>query len=125
MSWLDALILGIVEGVTEFLPVSSTGHLIIARSLLGLSGDDVDRMLIVIQGAAILAVCWEFRVRLWDTVRLLPKERRAQFFVINLLIAFLPLAILGLAFEDPIEDVLFAPIPVACALIVGGFLILW
>jgi undecaprenyl-diphosphatase len=125
MSWLEALILGIVEGVTEFLPVSSTGHLIITQSLLGLSGDGTDRMLIMIQGAAILAVCWEFRVRLWDTIRLLPTERRAQIFVINLLIAFLPLAILGLAFEDTIKNVLFAPIPVACALIVGGILILW
>jgi undecaprenyl-diphosphatase len=125
MSWLDALILGIVEGVTEFLPVSSTGHLIIARSLLGLSGASVDRMLIVIQGAAILAVCWEYRSRLWDTVRFLPRERRAQLFVLNLLIAFLPLAILGLVFEEPIDRVLFHPIPVACALIVGGILILW
>ncbi len=71
MSWLDAILLGLVEGITEFLPISSTGHLILTRSLLGLNGPEATRALIVIQGAAILAVCWEYRVKLWN-VALLP-----------------------------------------------------
>jgi undecaprenyl-diphosphatase len=125
MSWFDALILGIVEGVTEFLPISSTGHLILTRSLLGLEGEAVDRQLIVIQGAAILAVCWEYRARLLGTARAFRAEPVARRFALNLAIAFTPLAVLGLAFEEPIESVLFAPIPVAIALIVGGLLILW
>jgi undecaprenyl-diphosphatase len=61
MSWLEAIILGLVEGITEFLPISSTGHLILTRDLLGLEGENVDQQLIIIQDAAILAVCWEFR----------------------------------------------------------------
>jgi undecaprenyl-diphosphatase len=125
MTWLDAVILGLVEGITEFLPISSTGHLILTRSLLGLEGEAVDRHLIVIQGAAILAVCWEYRARLWGVVRTLPSERRAQRFALNVLLAFIPLAVLGLLFEDPIEAVLFAPVPVALALVIGGVLILW
>ena len=125
MSWLDALILGIVEGVTEFLPISSTGHLILARSFLGLEGDAVDRQLIVIQGAAILAVCWEYRARLLDTTRALRAQPTARRFALNIAIAFMPLAALGLVFEGRIESILFAPIPVAMALVVGGVLILW
>ncbi|HEY8521601.1 MAG TPA: undecaprenyl-diphosphate phosphatase [Gammaproteobacteria bacterium] len=125
MTWLDALILGLVEGLTEFLPISSTGHLILARSLLGLHGEAVDRMLIVIQGAAILAVCFEYRRRLWDTVRDLPREERARRFAVNLAVAFVPLAALGFLFEERIESLLFAPVPVAVALVVGGVLILW
>jgi undecaprenyl-diphosphatase len=122
---IEALILGIVEGITEFLPVSSTGHLILTGALLGLEGEAVDRLLIVIQGAAILAVCWEYRSRLWQTARTLGTETRARRFFVNLLIAFLPLAILGLLFEDAIESALFAPVPVAIALVIGGVLILW
>jgi len=124
MSWLDAIILGLVEGITEFLPISSTGHLILTESLLGLQGDAAERLLIVIQGAAILAVCWEYRQRLWDTALSLG-QAKSQGFVLNLLVAFLPLAILGLLFEKKIKAVLFAPIPVAIALVVGGVLILW
>jgi undecaprenyl-diphosphatase len=122
---IEALILGIVEGVTEFLPISSTGHLILAGALLGLEGEAVDRLLIVIQGAAILAVCWEYRSRLWQTARGIGTEKRARRFFVNLLIAFLPLAILGLLFEEAIESALFAPVPVAIALVIGGVLILW
>jgi undecaprenyl-diphosphatase len=121
---LQALVLGLVEGITEFLPVSSTGHLIITRSLLGLQGEAVDRHLIIIQGAAILAVCWEYRVRLWHTLRTL-RTPAAQRFALNLFLAFIPLAVLGLLFEKPIEAILFAPIPVALALVVGGIVILW
>ncbi len=125
MSWLDAILLGLVEGITEFLPISSTGHLILTQSLLGLEGDAVERQLIIIQGAAILAVCWEYRVRLWETATRFFVAAPARRFVLNLFVAFLPLAILGLLFEDAIESALFAPIPVAIALIVGGFVILW
>ncbi len=125
LSTLHAIILGLVEGITEFLPISSTGHLILTRALLGLQGEAVDRLLIVIQGAAILAVCWEFRQRLWDTAAHFFRASSARSFVLNLLIAFLPLAVLGLLFQHPIERLLFAPVPVAIALVLGGVLILW
>ena len=125
MDYLAHVILGLVEGITEFLPTSSTGHLILTRALLGLGGESLDLELIVIQGAAILAVCFEYRVRLWATATAVHRDVVAQRFVLNLFVAFLPLAILGLAFEHWIERVLFAPIPVAIALVVGGVLILW
>jgi undecaprenyl-diphosphatase len=125
MSWLDALILGLVEGITEFLPISSTGHLVLTRSFLGLTGDEVNRALIVIQGAAILAVCWEYRVKLWHITLSLFNDANARRFALNLLIAFIPLAVLGLKFKDDIERVLFAPVPVALALVIGGVIILW
>jgi undecaprenyl-diphosphatase len=124
MSWLDALILGLVEGITEFLPISSTGHLVLTRSLLGLEGEDVNRALIIIQGAAILAVCWEYRLKLWQVIAGLG-QRGPQRFVLNLIIAFIPAAVLGLAFKKKIETVLFAPVPVALALVIGGVIILW
>jgi undecaprenyl-diphosphatase len=125
MSWFDAILLGLVEGITEFLPISSTGHLILTRSLLGLTGAEVTRALIVIQGAAILAVCWEYRVKLWNVALSLFSDPNARRFALNLLIAFLPLAVIGLMFKDEIESLLFAPIPVALALVIGGLIILW
>jgi undecaprenyl-diphosphatase len=125
MSWLEAIILGLVEGITEFLPISSTGHLILTRDLLGLEGDYVDRQLIIIQGAAILAVCWEFRQKLLHTAFTLHSEAGSRRFVLNLLIAFLPLAILGLAFGEQLKAWLFNPVSVAIALVVGGVIILW
>ena len=125
MSWLDAIILGLVEGITEFLPISSTGHLILTRAFLGLSKEQTSVALIVIQGAAILAVCWEFRVKLWNVALSLFTDPNARRFAFNVLIAFVPIAVIGLKFKDDIENVLFKPIPVAIALIVGGFIILW
>ncbi len=125
MTWLEAIILGLVEGITEFLPISSTGHLILTRDLLGLEGEAVDRHIIIIQGAAILAVCWEFRRKLLHTAFTLHSESTSRRFVINLLVAFLPLAILGLLFGDQLKEWLFKPIPVAIALVVGGVIILW
>ncbi|MES2624158.1 MAG: undecaprenyl-diphosphate phosphatase, partial [Pseudomonadota bacterium] len=125
MSFIEAIILGIVEGLTEFLPVSSTGHLILTRDALGLSGALVDRQLIIIQGAAILAVCWEFRKKLLGTAFSLHSDPIARRFVLNLFISSVPLAVLGLIFKDQIEAVLFKPVPVAIALVVGGVIILW
>ena len=122
---LTAFILGIVEGLTEFLPVSSTGHLIVAGSLLGYTGERAKVFEIVIQAGAILAVCWEYRHKLATVIAGLPRDRGAQRFAVNLLIAFLPAAVLGLAFNRVIKSTLFAPIPVAAAFIVGAFVILW
>ena len=120
-----ALILGIVEGLTEFLPISSTGHLIVAGSLLGYTGERAKMFEIVIQAGAILAVCWEYRTRLFRVVAGLPNSPDARRFAVNLVLAFLPAAVLGLLFSKIIKRYLFAPIPVALAFIVGAFIILW
>ncbi|TMH63047.1 MAG: undecaprenyl-diphosphate phosphatase, partial [Betaproteobacteria bacterium] len=122
---LTAAILGVVEGVTEFLPVSSTGHLIVAGSLLDYTGEKAKLFEIVIQAGAILAVCWEYRVKLLAVAAGIFRDRGAQRFVLNLLVAFLPAAILGLAFGSAIKAKLFAPVPVAAAFIAGAFVILW
>ncbi|HEX6137681.1 MAG TPA: undecaprenyl-diphosphate phosphatase [Casimicrobiaceae bacterium] len=122
---LVALILGIVEGLTEFLPVSSTGHLIVAGSLLGYTGERAKVFEIVIQAGAILAVCWEYRARLAAAVTGLARDRIAQRFVLNLAVAFLPAAVLGLLFAKIIKRYLFAPIPVALAFVAGALIILW
>ena len=122
---LVAAILGLVEGLTEFLPVSSTGHLIVAGSLLHFTGERAKLFEIVIQAGAIVAVCWEYRARLFAVARGLPRERAAQRFVLNLVIAFLPAALLGLAFAGAIKARLFAPVPVAAAFIAGALVILW
>src|SRR5450830_1074682 len=122
---LKAFILGLVDGATEFLPISSTGHLIIVGDLLHFNDDKGKVFEIVIQLAAILAVCWEFRLKLVDTALHITNQNTAQRFIINLFIAFLPAAVLGLAFHSAIKQYLFSPITVAIALIVGGFAILW
>jgi undecaprenyl-diphosphatase len=124
-SALVALILGIVEGLTEFLPISSTGHLIVAGSLLGYTGERAKVFEIVIQAGAILAVCWEFRARLVHAVAGLGSDPRARRFVLNLIVAFIPAAVLGLLFAKIIKRYLFAPLPVALAFIVGAFVFLW
>ena len=122
---VTALFLGIVEGLTEFLPVSSTGHLIVAGSLAGYTGEQAKTFEIVIQAGAILAVCWEFRARLVAVLRGLFTEPAAQRFALNLFVAFLPAAVLGLAFNKVIKAHLFAPVPVACAFVIGAFVIIW
>jgi undecaprenyl-diphosphatase len=122
---ITALLLGIVEGLTEFLPVSSTGHLIVAGSLAGYTGEQAKTFEIVIQAGAILAVCWEFRARLLKVVRGIFSDAGAQRFAVNLVVAFLPAAALGLAFNKIIKAHLFAPVPVACAFVIGAFVILW
>lgn len=121
---LKAFLLGIVEGATEFLPVSSTGHLIIAGDLLNFNDDRGKVFEIVIQLGAILAVCWEYRARIAHTVTSMATEAASQRLAINLLIAFMPAAILGLAFHHTIKQYLFSPVTVAIALIVGGIAIL-
>jgi undecaprenyl-diphosphatase len=117
--------MGIVEGLTEFLPVSSTGHLIITGQLLNfLDHEKRDLFSIVIQLGAILAVCWVYRQKLWgvaSTLHTLPAQR----FVLNLLVAFLPAALIGVSAIGNIKQYLFHPVPVAIALIAGGFAILW
>jgi len=122
---VKALILGIVEGLTEFLPISSTGHLILVADLLEFNGDKAKTFQIAIQCGAILAVVWEYRKRLGAVVSGLPHDPVARRFVLNLAIAFVPLAALGLAFGDAIKAGLFKPVPVAVAFIAGAFVILW
>lgn len=122
---VKAIIMGLVEGFTEFLPISSTGHLILAGSLLDFTGEKVKVFEIAIQAGAMLAVIWEYRARIARVCSGLFRERRQQKFVINLIVAFLPAAILGLIFSRAIKDELFKPVPVAMAFIVGAFVILW
>lgn len=122
---VKALILGIVEGLTEFLPISSTGHLILAADLLDFDGDKAKTFQIAIQCGAILAVVWEYRRRLGAVAAGLPRDPVARRFVLNLAIAFVPLAALGLLFGDAIKAGLFKPVPVAVAFIAGAFVILW
>ncbi len=120
-----ALILGIVEGLTEFLPISSTGHLILAGDLLGFSDEKAKVFEIVIQTGAMLAVVWEYRVKFGRVLAGLASDRAAQRFVLNLAVAFLPAAVLGLLFGKLIKTHLFHAVPVALAFIVGAFVILW
>ena len=123
---LKALIMGLVEGFTEFLPISSTGHLILADSLLNFAGMEEKMKVfeIVIQAGAIFAVCWEYRARIAAVLSGLFSDRKQQRFAINVIIAFLPAAVLGVAFNKAIKAALFKPVPVALAFIVGGLVIL-
>ncbi|MCP3706539.1 undecaprenyl-diphosphate phosphatase [Paraburkholderia sp. CNPSo 3274] len=128
MDWIltcKALILGIVEGLTEFLPVSSTGHLIVAGSVLNFDGEYAKTFYVVIQFGAILAVCWEFRRKIGEVVVGLPSRPDARRFTLNVIVATIPAVVLGLMFEKAIKSVLFAPVPVAFALVGGGLVILW
>ena len=120
-----ALFLGIIEGLTEFLPISSTGHLIVAGSLIGFDAESHAVFNIAIQLGAILAVVYEYRARFIHVATHIGKDRLSNRFVLNLAIAFIPAAVIGLLFNDFIEKVLFNPVSVATALVVGGFLILW
>jgi undecaprenyl-diphosphatase len=121
---LKALIMGVVEGLTEFLPISSTGHLILAGDLLGFTSEKAKVFEVVIQTGAILAVIWYYRERFTRVLAGLA-ERRSQRFVANLAVAFLPAALLGLLTGKYIKAHLFKPVPVALAFLIGGFVILW
>lgn len=122
---VKALILGVVEGLTEFLPISSTGHLILAGSLLGWADEKSKVFQIVIQTGAMLSVIWYFRVKILKLLAGLGSDPVARRFSLNVLIAFLPAALLGVAFGKTIKALLFKPVPVAIAFIVGGLIILW
>ncbi len=120
-----AAIMGVVEGLTEFLPISSTGHLILTASLINFTGEMVKVFEIAIQTGAMFAVIWQYRDRLWRTVRGLGHDPLARRFAINLAVAFAPAVVLGLAFGKAIKASLFHPVPVATAFVVGGLIILW
>ncbi|HEX2830007.1 MAG TPA: undecaprenyl-diphosphate phosphatase [Burkholderiales bacterium] len=122
---LKALILGVVEGLTEFLPISSTGHLILASQLLGFHDEKGKVFEIAIQTGAMLAVVWEYRERFTRALTGIGRDPVATRFVVNLVIAFIPAAVLGLAFGKLIKAHLFNAIAVAAAFIVGGIVILW
>jgi undecaprenyl-diphosphatase len=122
---IKAAVMGIVEGLTEFLPISSTGHLILAGSLLNFVGEKAKVFEIAVQTGAMFAVVWEYRERLARTVRGITHEPQAQRFAMNVLIAFIPAVVLGLAFGKYIKTHLFHPVPVALAFIAGGLIILW
>jgi undecaprenyl-diphosphatase len=123
---LKAAILGIVEGLTEFLPISSTGHLIVVGSLLDFNDERGKLFEIVIQSAAILAVMWEYRAKIGSVMAGLQRgEAAAQRFLINVGIAFLPLAVIGLLFGKHIKAALFNPVTVAVTSIIGALFILW
>jgi undecaprenyl-diphosphatase len=121
----QALILGVVEGLTEFLPISSTGHQIIVADLIGFGGERAMAFNIIIQLGAILAVMWEFRRKILDVVSGLPTRPEARRFTLNLIVGVLPAMVLGVLFSDLIHEYLFNPITVAVALVVGGFIMLW
>jgi undecaprenyl-diphosphatase len=124
-SYLIAVILGIVEGLTEFLPISSTGHLILAGDLLGFHDEKAKVFEIAIQTGAMLAIVWEYRRRFLGVAVGAFSDPVAQRFIINLIVAFIPAAVLGLAFGSLIKQHLFSAVPVAMAFIVGGVIILW
>ena len=122
---IKAVVMGIVEGLTEFLPISSTGHLILAGALLGFDDDKAKVFDIAIQTGAIFAVILVYWQKIRTTLVELPTQQRAQQFALNVLIAFLPAVVLGLLFGKTIKAHLFTPVVVATTFIVGGFIILW
>ena len=122
---IKAVVLGVVEGFTEFLPISSTGHLILVGDLLDFNDEKGKAFEVIIQFGAILAVCWEFRDKLIKVIGSLSSGASSRRFVLNLLIASIPAMGLAFIFSKHIKAVLFAPIPVASAFIVGAFIIFW
>ena len=126
MNLFQAAILGVVEGLTEFLPVSSTGHLILVGHVMGLVGDAMNAFEIVIQAGALLAVVWLYRARLGEILAgIFRGDRQGRALFLKLLVAFIPAAVVGLGTHHWIEAHLFGPRPVAIALILGGILMIW
>ena len=117
--------MGVVEGLTEFLPISSTGHLILTAALLDMPGEKTKLFEVVIQTGAIMAIVSLYAAKLWQTLVDLPTQRQAQRFTLNVLIGFFPAALAGVLFIDFIKGALFNPLVVALGFIVGGFVILW
>lgn len=124
-TWINAVIMGLVEGLTEFLPVSSTGHLLLMNEILGFKGPEGNVFEIVIQFGAILAVVAVYFSRLWKVAVTLPTSADARRFVMAVLLAFLPAMVIGYFAHDFIKSVLFNPYIIAIAFIVGGIAILW
>lgn len=122
---IKAAIMGVVEGLTEFLPISSTGHLILAGALLGFDDEKAKVFDIAIQTGAIFAVILVYWQKIRDTLLALPSEKQAQRFALNVLIAFFPAVILGLLYGKAIKAHLFTPVVVASMFIIGGFIIIW
>ncbi len=122
---IKAAIMGVVEGLTEFLPISSTGHLILAGALLGFDDEKAKVFDIAIQTGAIFAVILVYWQKIRSTLVALPTEKKAQQFALNVLIAFIPAVVLGLLFGKVIKAHLFTPVVVATTFIIGGFIILW
>lgn len=122
---IKAAIMGVVEGLTEFLPISSTGHLILTAALLDMPGEKIKLFEVVIQTGAIMAIVSLYAAKLWETLVGLPTERQAQRFTLNVLVGFFPAALAGVLFIDFIKGVLFNPVVVALGFIVGGLVILW
>jgi len=122
---VKAAVMGVVEGLTEFLPISSTGHLILAGSLLGFHDEKAKVFDIAIQTGAILAVIIVYWAKIRDTLVALPTQRHAQRFALNVLIGFLPAVVLGLLFGKAIQAHLFTPEVVASTFILGAFVIIW
>ena len=121
---LKAVIMGVVEGLTEFLPISSTGHLILVGDLLNFNSEKGKVFEIIIQSGAMLAIVWEYRTRFTSVFTHTFSDRAARRFLTNLVIAFAPAALLGLAFGTYLKAHFFKPIPVALAFMIGGFIIL-
>jgi undecaprenyl-diphosphatase len=119
---INAAILGVIEGLTEFLPVSSTGHLIIAERLMGAQTPEPFK--VMIQLGAVLAICVVYAAKLWDVTTGLPTRPEARRFAFGVIVAFLPAAVMGVLFHDFIKSVLFSPFTVSIALVVGGVLML-
>ena len=122
---LKATLMGIVEGLTEFLPISSTGHLIITRDVIGFGIRSSFVFLIAIQSAALLAVCWQYRARLLRMACGVFHDKKEQRLATNVLIGFIPAAAAGVVLHDIIEHVLFTPYVVAAMFALGGLVIFW
>lgn len=121
---LQAAFLGIVEGLTEFLPVSSTGHLIVAADLVNFSDSTSDTFVVAIQAGAIFAVCWYYKQRIYQILKGLFSDSVQQRLAVNTLIGFMPAAVVGVVVSDLLKEYLFNPVAVGLALVIGGFIIL-